>query len=441
MEQHMRISVFGLGYVGAVSAACLARDGHDVVGVDPNPVKVDLLNSARSPVIEEHVEKLIAQGICAGNLRATTDCAAAIASSDLAFVCVGTPGQPNGSLDLSYVERVSDEIGRALRDRADYFLVVMRSTMLPGSARSIVVPRLEQAAGKRAGEDFGVCVHPEFLREGSAVDDYDQPSKVVIGADDERSRELLTPVVERPSAPLIQTSIEIAEITKYVDNSWHALKVAFANEIGTISKAHGLDGREVMDVFCADEKLNLSPTYLRPGFAFGGSCLPKDVRAITHKVRSLDLDVPVLNAVLPSNQRQLDRAFQMVFDQGRRRVGVLGLSFKAGTDDLRESPMVDVVERLIGKGYDLRIFDHNVNLASLVGANRDYILNSIPHIADLMVPTMQEVLDHAETLVIGNRDPSFREVFTQLGEGQTVIDFASVSDRRSEPQVYDGICW
>ena len=433
----MRISVFGLGYVGAVSAACLAADGHTVVGVDTNQVKVDLLNQGHAPVIEAGLGELIEEGVRAGRLRATSDCEDAVASTDLGFVCVGTPSRSNGSLDLAYLRRVAGDIGQAIRRRRSPIPVVVRSTVLPGTTRQVLLPDLERAAGRAVA----VAVYPEFLREGTAIRDYREPPKVVVGALDEAVRDLVTPVAARPGAPLVQTDLELAEMAKYADNAWHALKVTFANEIGSLAKAQGLDGHAVMDILCADTTLNLSPVYLRPGFAFGGSCLPKDVRALRYQGRGLDLDLPVLNAILPSNAQQLDRAFQLVTETGARQVGVLGLAFKAGTDDLRESPMVEVVERLIGKGYEVRIYDANVNLARLVGANRSYILDQIPHISDLMVPSIDEVLDHARTLVIGNNDPAFRAVAEHPRPGQRIVDLVRVVDRRSDGNGYDGICW
>ena len=433
----MRISVFGLGYVGAVSAACLAADGHRVLGVDNNPLKADLLNQGRSPVIEAGLGELISEGVRAGRLRATTDCDEAMAGTDLAFVCVGTPSKGNGSLDLGYLRRVADDIGQAIRRQGSPVVVVVRSTVLPGTTRQVLLPDLERAAGR----PVPVAVHPEFLREGTAIRDYHEPPKVVVGAVDEAVRDLVTPVVTRPGAPLVQTDLELAEMVKYADNAWHALKVTFANEIGSLAKAQGLDGQRVMDILCADTKLNLSPVYLRPGFAFGGSCLPKDVRALRYQGRNLDLDLPLLNAILPSNAQQLDRAFQLVADAGSRQVGVLGLAFKAGTDDLRESPMVEVVERLIGKGYEVSIYDANVNLAKLVGANKSYILDQIPHISDLMVSSVEEVLDHARTVVIGNRDPAFQAVADRPRPGHRIVDLVRVVDRRSDGDGYDGICW
>ena len=433
----MRISVYGLGYVGAVSAACLAADGHTVVGVDTNPVKVDLLNQGHAPVVEAGLGELIDEGVRAGRLRATTDCDAAVAGTDVGLVCVGTPSRGNGSLDLTSLRRVAGDIGQAIRRRRSPITVVVRSTVLPGTTREVLQPELERAAGR----PVAVAVYPEFLREGTAIRDFREPPKVVVGAIDEAVRDLVTPLAARPGAPLVQTDVELAEMAKYVDNSWHALKVTFANEIGSLAKAQGLDGHRVMDILCTDTKLNLSPVYLRPGFAFGGSCLPKDVRALRYQGRGLDLDLPLLNAILPSNAQQLDRAFQLVADAGARQIGVLGLAFKAGTDDLRESPMVEVVERLIGKGYEVCIYDAKVNLAKLVGANKSYILDQIPHISDLMVSSIDEVLDHARTVVIGNNDPAFRGVVERPRPGQRIVDLVHIVDRRSDGHVYDGICW
>jgi GDP-mannose 6-dehydrogenase len=435
----VNLSIFGLGYVGVVCAACLAEAGHDVVGVEPNQLKVELVNAGRSPVIEEGIDERLASAVRGGRLSATTDCEAAVSASELALICVGTPSRRNGSLDLTYLERVSDEIGRALVHRRRYFVVVIRSTVLPGTVRSLVIPALEAASGRRCGTDFGVCVYPEFMREGSAVRDFQQQPKVVIGATDDRSRQTLNSLLSDQSAPFFQTGIELAEIIKYADNAWHALKVAFANEIGTISKAHSIDGREVMEIFCSDEKLNLSPSYLKPGFAFGGSCLPKDVRALTHEGRRLDLDLPLLEAVLPSNSSHLERAFQAVTGEGRRRVGILGLSFKAGTDDLRESPVVELVERLLGKGFDVRIYDGRVSLARLVGANREFILRQVPHVADLLMPSLDEVLDHSEVVVIGNGDDEFKGITDRLAAGQRVVDLVGLAD--AEDERVDGIAW
>lgn len=436
----MKISIFGLGYVGAVSAGCLAGDGHRVIGVDPNRTKVDLINKGATPIIEKDIGELIAGNVECGRLRATADVRDAVLNSDISLICVGTPSQLNGNLDLSYVRRVCEEIGTALKDKVGFHVVVGRSTMLPGSMRSIVIPTLEACSGKKAGVDFGVCNNPEFLREGTAVYDYFNPPKTVIGESDSRAGDILVELYKSMDAPLIRTDIETAEMVKYTDNNWHALKVAFANEIGNISKALGIDGHQVMEIFCQDTKLNLSSYYMKPGFAFGGSCLPKDVRALTYKGKSLDLNLPVLNAIMPSNQRQIEKAIEMITGKNKRKVGILGFAFKAGTDDLRESPIVDVIEYLIGKGYELKLYDKNVSLAALTGANRDYILNHIPHISKLMVADMREVLDFAETLVIGNGAEEFKSIPSTLKPGQVVVDLVRIGKDKSDER-YDGICW
>ena len=436
----MKISIFGLGYVGAVSAGCLAQDGHEVIGVDPNLTKVDLVNRGVTPIIEKDIGEMIAAAAATGKLRATTEVEDAVRDSDISLICVGTPSQLNGNLDLSHVRKVCEQIGRAIKIKDAFHVVVARSTMLPGSMRSVVLPTLEEFSGKKAGMDFGVCNNPEFLREGTAVWDYYNPPKTVIGESDPRAGDMLVKLYDKMDAPVIRVDLDTAEMVKYTDNTWHALKVAFTNEMGNICKAVGIDGHKVMEIFCQDTKLNLSPYYMKPGFAFGGSCLPKDVRALSYKGRSLDLELPVLNAIMLSNERQIDKSIKMITEKGGRKVGVLGFAFKAGTDDLRESPIVNVIEYLIGKGYDLRLYDKNVNLAALTGANRDYILNHIPHISKLMVQSLDEVLDFAETLVIGNGAEEFRAVPGRLKPDQTVVDLVRISQAQSGGQ-YDGICW
>ncbi len=437
----MRIGIFGLGYVGAVSAGCLAEQGHEVIGVDPNKTKVDMINRGQSPIIEKNIGELIQRNVEIGNLKATTEVDYAIKNTDVSLICVGTPSQMNGALDLKYVRTVCEEIGTTLRDYGADHVVVVRSTMLPGTMRDLVIPTLEIYSKKKAGKHFGVCNNPEFLREGSAVYDFYNPPKTVIGETDPKSGELLASVYQNLPGPVIRTDVETAEMVKYTDNVWHALKVGFANEIGNICKSLDLDGHQVMDIFCKDTKLNLSPYYMKPGFAFGGSCLPKDVRALTYKGRSLDLDLPILNSILPSNNAQIDRGFRMITEKGKRRIGILGFSFKAGTDDLRESPLVEIIERLLGKGYDLKIYDKNVNIAKLVGANKDYILNHIPHISRIMVDQLQDVLDHAETIVVGNSAPEFTSIPSKIREGQVVVDLVRIGTNKSEPGKYDGICW
>jgi GDP-mannose 6-dehydrogenase len=436
----MKISVLGLGYVGAVSAGCLAKEGHEVVGVDPQQSKVDLINAGRTPIIEKDIGEIIAEQRGANRLLATSNVSAAVRATDLSLICVGTPSLGNGHIDLKYVRRVCEEIGAGLREHRGH-TVVVRSTLLPGSMRTVVIPSLEQASGLKAGRDFGLAINPEFLREGTAVHDYFHPPKTVIGEIDRGSGDVVEKLYGHMPCPLIRTDYETAEMVKYADNAWHALKVAFANEIGSLCKGLGLDSHKLMDIFCQDTKLNLSPYYLKPGFAFGGSCLPKDVRALAYKAKLMDVKVPVIDAILPSNDEQIERGIRAVIDKGKRKVGILGFSFKAGTDDLRESPMVELVERLIGKGYDLRVYDGNVRIASIHGANRDYILNHIPHISKLMVATIDEVLEHGETIVIGNSAAEFRGVRERLGEGRSIVDLVRICDTKSVEGVYDGICW
>jgi GDP-mannose 6-dehydrogenase len=437
----MRISVMGLGYVGVVSAGCLAQAGHEVIGVDPEQVKVDLINAGSSPIVEKDIGAIIHKQVAAGRLRATVDTADAVKNSDLVFVCVGTPSLPNGGIDLTFVRRVCEQIGTELRNDTAAPVVAIRSTMLPGTIRGVVIPTLEAHSGKRAGADFGVCINPEFLREGTAVHDYHHPPKTVIGELGPASGEVLAKLYADLPSPLIRTDIETAEMVKYADNAWHALKIGFANEIGNLCKGLGVDGHSVMDIFCQDTKLNISSAYLKPGFAFGGSCLPKDLRALLYKAKTLDLSLPILAAILPSNRQQIERGVQAVMEKGHKKVGILGFSFKAGTDDLRESPIVELTEQLLGKGYDLRIYDRNVSIASIRGANRDYILNHIPHISRLMVPSMADVLGHARTIVIGNASSEFRDIPKRLEYGQTIIDFVRICDTRSISGVYEGLCW
>jgi GDP-mannose 6-dehydrogenase len=437
----LRISIFGLGYVGTVSAGCLADDGNEVVGVDPLSTKVDLINRGQSPIIETDIGEIIAATVKAGRLRATSDPVEAIRETELSFVCVGTPSQANGNLDLRYIRRICEQIGEALKSKSARHTVVIRSTILPGTMHKMVIPTLEEFSGKKAGVDFGVCNNPEFLREGSAVKDFRQPPKTVIGESDQASGDILAALYKKLDAPLIRTNVETAEMVKYVDNSWHALKIGFANEIGTLGKSLGVDAHEVMKIFCQDRKLNISTAYLSPGFAFGGSCLPKDLRALSYQAKMHDLQLPILTSILPSNEMQIARGVQLITEKGNTRVGILGFSFKAGTDDLRESPLIEVIERLIGKGYDLRIYDKNVNIASLVGANRDFILNHIPHISKLMVNDIGAILNHAQTVVIGNKDPDFKTVPERLREGQFLVDFVRVIEGSSKNGNYDGICW
>jgi GDP-mannose 6-dehydrogenase len=433
----MRISVFGLGYVGTVCAACLADRGHQVIGVDKSASKVELIRSGQSPIVERDIGDLVARGVESGRLSATMDAAQAVAAADVSFICVGTPSQPNGALNLSAVDVVAAEIGRAIRIKAEPHTIVLRSTVVPGTTKNVVMARLAEQAGNVA---FSVAFNPEFLREGSAVADYNSPAKTVIGAFDEATAETVAALYRDLPGPMITTTVEIAELVKYVDNSWHALKVAFGNEIGLIAKTLGIDSQDVMDIFVQDKRLNISAAYLRPGFAFGGSCLPKDLRALTHLARTKDLNLPILNHILLSNQMLIDRGVDWILSRGGRRIAFLGVSFKAGTDDVRESSFVEMVERLIGKGREIRIFDPNVRIAGLIGANRDYLMKVIPHIANLMVTDMAEAVDWAETIVTTVSDPVYETGVAGVRADQTVLNFARFgSQHRASAQ--EGFLW
>lgn len=435
----VKLSIFGLGYVGTVVAACLARDGHTVVGVDTDPGKVQLVNEGHSPIVESLVEELISTGVRSGRIKATLDAHEAVLGSELSMICVGTPSRSTGDLDLTYVRRVCDSIGSALAEKSEYHMVVARSTMLPGSLEGTIIPALEQSSGKQAGTDFGVAINPEFLREGSAVHDFDHPPKTVIGAASRRDADLVAALYSNLGAPLIRTSIRTAEMVKYADNAFHAVKVTFANEIGAFCKALAIDGREVMEIFCQDTKLNISAAYLRPGFAYGGSCLPKDLRAIDRLAQALALDLPMLHAIPNSNERQIRAAVQRVLATGQRRIGVLGFAFKGGTDDLRESPMVALIEALIGKGCDMKLYDSSVSLARLVGANRRYIEQHIPHISRLMVDSPDEIVSHSEVILVGNQSDEFFPSLERLSPAQVVIDLTPAGPAPRTTAYYERI--
>lgn len=435
------VSVFGLGYVGCVSAACLAREGHNVIGVDVSASKVGMVNAGQATIVEQGIGELVAEMVAAKRLSATCDVGQAVANTSISLVCVGTPSQHNGGLDLKYIRRVSEEIGRALKDKKDWHTVVIRSTVLPGSTKEVVIPILEEHSGKKAGKDFGVSMNPEFLREGTSIKDFDDPPFTVIGADDDRTAKAVACLYEKLNAPVHVVPLAVAEMVKYSCNSFHGLKVAFGNEIGAICKALNVDSHEVMRIFCEDTKLNISPTYLRPGFAFGGSCLPKDLRALSYRARQLDVETPVLAAALSSNEKQIARAYEMVRATGSKKVGVLGLAFKAGTDDLRESPIVTLVERLIGKGMQLAIYDSHVSKANLIGANREYIENEIPHIWTLMKGSVDEVVGFGEVVVIGNSAPEFRTIQPKLRDGQVVVDLVRAFGKKTSDETYQGVAW
>jgi GDP-mannose 6-dehydrogenase len=436
------VAVFGLGYVGSVTVAALAAAGHRVIGVDVNPTKVAMIEAGRGPVIEPGLDDLLADGAREGRITATTDGRAAIGQTDVSILCVGTPSRPNGSLDLAQVNHVSRQIGEGLRAGRSHHVIVARSTMLPGSTEEVVIRTIEEASGMRCPDDFGVAYNPEFLREGSSLTDYYAPPFTLIGANDDHAGAVAAGLYEGIKAELITTPLRVAEMVKYSSNAFHALKVVFANEIGNICDAQGIDGRQVMKVFSRDNKLNLSAAYLMPGFAFGGSCLPKDLRALTYQARRHDVAAPLLDSIMVSNQIQIERALDLVVRTGKKRVGVLGLSFKAKTDDLRESPMVSLVERLIGKGYSVAVFDRNVSLANLQGANRAFIETEIPHISSLLKDSIEATVADCDVVVIGNADPGFGPGLSALRPGQQVIDLVGLRDLALPADVdYRGIAW
>jgi GDP-mannose 6-dehydrogenase len=438
----MNVSVFGLGYVGTVSAACLAADGHLVVGVDVNADKVASVNRGRSPIVEPGLDDLLAQTVCAGALRATTDVEAAVHDSDVSLICVGTPSRRNGSLDPTYLTRVSQQLGAALRGSSRYHVVVVRSTVLPGTTQEVVIPALERESGGRYGDDFGVAVNPEFLREGTALADFRRPPFTLVGHNHAADASGTAALYAGISSELVSTSIRVAEMIKYAGNTWHALKVCFANEIGNLCKPLGIDSHEVMDLFCRDQKLNLSATYLKPGFAFGGSCLPKDVRALQYRAKELDVELPLIQSILPSNRLQIQHALDEVLGTGKKSIGLLGFSFKAGTDDLRESPMVILAEALLGKGLHLTIYDRNVSLARLVGTNKSYIDEQIPHLASLLCESVDDVIDRSQVVVVGNRSGEFADAVSRCRADQTVIDLVRMPIAGSQLEAdYRGICW
>jgi GDP-mannose 6-dehydrogenase len=439
----MKLSVFGLGYVGSVSAASFAADGHTVVGVDVSPDKVTSLNEGRSPIVEKGLDELIRDNTQNGRLRATTSTKEAIDTTDLSLICVGTPSRKNGSLDLTYLERVCEQIGEALASKASYHVVVVRSTVLPGTTHGVVIPALERTSGKKYGAGFGVAVNPEFLREGTAIQDFRHPPMTLIGHNYTSDAQPTEALYAKVDADLVSTSIRTAEMIKYASNTWHALKVCFANEVGNLCKRLDIDSHEVMDIFCRDDKLNLSAYYLKPGFAFGGSCLPKDVRAMQYRAKEVDLEMPVIGAILGSNQLQIQHALEMIAETGSKRVGLLGFSFKAGTDDLRESPIVILAEALLGKGYQLCIYDRNVSIARLVGANRDYINKQIPHLSSLLSESLDDVIDKSDILVVGNGSPEFADALRRTRPEQKVIDLFRLKgiERKDIPAQYTGICW
>jgi GDP-mannose 6-dehydrogenase len=424
----MKISVFGLGYVGTVCSACLADRGHQVVGIEKSETKVRLFRSGRSAIVERDIDELVKRNAAAGRLTATLNAKDAVADTDLSFICVGTLSRPNGSPELTAIEAVLNEIGHAISAKKTKHYVVVRSTVLPGTMRDLVTPRLAEACGN---VPFSVAFNPEFLREGSAVADFNMPAKTIVGAAEKETAAAVMSLYEHLPGWKIVTDLETAELVKYVDNAWHALKVAFGNEVGLLAKTLGLDSQEVMDIFFKDKNLNISEAYLRPGFAFGGSCLPKDLRALTYLCRKLDLSLPVLNHILDSNRMVIERGVDWILGQSKKRIAFLGISFKPSTDDVRESPFVELVKKLIGNGRELRIFDPNVQLGRLNGANEEYLMRALPHIAELMVEEVVDAVSWAETIVVTTTDPVYAKAIAAARSDQIVLDFSYLNGTTS----------
>lgn len=438
----MKISIFGLGYVGAVSLACLARDGHQVYGVDIDKSKLELIRSGRTPIVEEGMVDLMRQVSEGGNVQVTSDVSEAINNTEISFVCVGTPSQQNGSQSLHAIERVCEQIGEALANKSDKHVVVIRSTIQPGTMERVVRPILEKASGKSSTKDFGLCFQPEFLREGSSIKDYDNPPYTVVGCDADWAVESVKRLFDELPGEFVSTDIGTAEILKYACNAFHALKVTFANEIGRIAQAKDVDSHKVMDLVCRDKSLNISPAYLKPGFAFGGSCLPKDLRALLYVSKMSDVNVPLLASLLPSNQVHIDHAIEMVMASRKKTVAMVGLSFKSGTDDLRESPLVAIAERFIGKGLELKIYDPEVQLSSLIGANKNYIEEHIPHIAKLFSDDLHGIIESSDVVIAGIKSEEINATLEKtLRSDQLLVDLANLPNREALAAEYCGACW
>jgi GDP-mannose 6-dehydrogenase len=434
----MKVTIFGMGYVGCVTAACFSNLGYDVTGVDVDANKVDMINRSQSPIIEPGLTEIIKSGVSAGSLRATGE---PKILGDVVLVCVGTPSNDNGSLGLKHLARVVERIGDMLKASNDYHVIAIRSTVLPGTVENVVMPILEEKSSKKVGIDFGVCMNPEFMRETTAIRDFHNPPFTIIGQQDERSGDVMANLYETIKAPLERPSIAVAEMVKYACNAFHAAKVCFGNEIGNLCKSMGIDSHRVMDIFCKDTRLNLSPYYLKPGFAFGGSCLPKDLRAIVYQAKRNDVEVPLLSSLMPSNDRQIQHAFRLVRNSGRTKIGVLGLSFKSGTDDVRESPIVILIEMLIGKGYSVAIYDEEVSLAKLYGANKRYLEETIPHVTSLMESTVTKVLEKSDLVIVSKKTDEFKKEIDANKKDVFMVDLVRLFADCKGRMNYEGISW
>jgi GDP-mannose 6-dehydrogenase len=436
----MNISIFGLGYVGCVATGCLAQQGHRVIGVDPQDTKVDFINKGLPTIIEEGIAEILAAQHTAGRISATQSVADAIVATDVSFICVGTPPTANGHLDLTAITKVANEIGGALKRKTGRHVIAVRSTVLPGT-REKVVEVLAQASGRTPGRDFAVVSNPEFLREGTSVRDFFKPPYTLLGSDCDWATEVMREVYKGIDAPFITAEPRVAELMKYVCNSFHALKIVFANEVGNICKKLEIDAHQLMDVFCQDTKLNISKAYLKPGFAYGGSCLPKDLKALRTIGHDNYLQTPVLDAIERSNEFQKELVFKKILESGTQNVGFIGLAFKAGTDDLRDSPILDVIERLLGKGFNLRIFDPHVHVSQLTGANREYILKRIPFISRFITDNLAETVQGSDLLVIVNKDAGVEPSLARLAAGKTIYDLAGMRSANFATGRYSGISW
>ena len=438
----MKISVFGLGYVGAVSCGCLPELGHEVIGVDTNPLKIKMINDGQSPVVEVGINELIESAVKAGKLRATDDLEYAVLNSDVSLISVATPSNPNYTPNLTAVDEVIRTIGSVLRKKQGAHVIVLRSTVAPGTTVKRILPLLLESSGRQIGQGLSLVFNPEFLREGSSVKDFHNPPQTVVGSLDEAGYLAMEHMYAGLPGAFVRTSTEIAESVKYLCNVFHALKIVFANEAGSVLKACGLDGREVMKIFCQDTQLNISAAYLRPGFAFGGSCLPKEVKGFLTMARDLNVPIPALGGLLESNEAHIKRAYDLIARDGRRKVALFGLAFKPGTDDMRDSPLVALAERLLGKGFDLAIYDSFVKLSRLLGKNKEFIDREIPHLDRLLRDSPESVLHDAEVLVIGHADASVRATIVARAPGKRIIDLSGYSDLRNIPGAeYEGICW
>jgi len=427
-----------MGYVGCVTAACFSNLGHDVTGVDVDANKIDMINRSQSPIIEPGLTELIQKGVSTGKLHGTTD---PKELGDVVLVCVGTPSNENGSLGLKHLLRVIEQIGKMLKNSKVFHVITIRSTVLPGTVENVVIPALEEKSSKTAGREFGVCMNPEFMRETTAIDDFHHPPFTIIGQQDQRSGDIVAKLYDTIDAPMERASIMEAEMVKYACNAFHATKVCFGNEIGNLCKNMGIDSHRVMDIFCKDTRLNLSSYYLKPGFAFGGSCLPKDLRAIVYQAKRNDVEVPLLSSLIPSNEKQIQRAFRLIRNSRRTKIGVLGLSFKAGTDDVRESPIVILIEMLIGKGYSVTIYDEEVSLAKLYGANKRYLDETIPHVTSLMESSVSKVLEKSDLVIVSKKTSQFKQEMERVKKDIFVVDLVRIVADYKEKSNYEGISW